>query len=126
MHALVLLRFVKFCGVSALMGGALALLVCRDWGDRRRLVFRLIGPGFGVTWTAGFLLVNQLSVSLLEAWVLGSMALSMLSLLIALFSISKPERDTTLANILILLPLGLALFFMIWRPELGCLATKTA
>jgi len=120
MSLLVLLRFVKYCGVCALVGGSLAIALGRDWEDRRRLAFWLTLPGFGVTWTAGFLLANQTSVSLLSSWVLGAMGLSIFSIMVMLFSISKPDRRTTLVNSLILLPLGLALFFMIWRPELGC------
>ncbi len=110
-------RGVKFLGVSALLGGALGLLVCRSFEDRRRIAFGLIVPGFGVTWTAGFLLAYLLSTSLLATWILAAMGLSMLALLLALFSVSKPERDRPRANLLSLLPLVLALFFMLWRPE---------
>jgi len=120
------LRFVKYSGVCALVGGCLALALCRAQEDRRRLGFGLILPGFGVTWTAGFLLAPQLSVSLLELWVLGAMGASFLSIMVMLFAISKPGRGTWLSNLLILLPLALALFFMIARPELGCHGAQIA
>ena len=117
MVTLVVLRWVKLLGVAALVGGALGLLAIRSHDDRRRLAFGLIAPGFGVTWTAGFLLAAQLDVSLLATWVMAAMALSLLALLLVLFSVSKPERDRPRANLLSLLPLLLALFFMLWRPE---------
>jgi hypothetical protein len=120
MDWLTVLRVVKYSGVCALVGGSLALALCRAFEDRRRLGFGLILPGFGTTWTAGFLLAHQVSISLIAPWILGAMGASMFSILVMLFSISKPHRGTILSNTLILLPLLGAIFFMIARPELGC------
>ncbi|MCS6898395.1 MAG: hypothetical protein RMJ98_01340 [Myxococcales bacterium] len=117
MVGLTLLRLVKYGGVSALVGGSLALALCRGFEDRRRLGLGLVLPGFGVTWTAGFLLAHQVSISPLAPWILGAMGASMVSILAMLFSISKPERARWPVNLLILLPLLGAIFFMIARPE---------
>ncbi|MCU0657159.1 MAG: hypothetical protein MUF64_18440 [Polyangiaceae bacterium] len=126
MSWLILLRFVKYLGVSALVGGAMAAALCQVHEERRRIGLRLVLPAFGVTWTAGFLLAHQVSISLLSLWILGAMASSMAFVFAMLFAISKPHRSNWASKSLIFLLLSVALFFMIARPELGCSPVQRA
>lgn len=114
---LVALRVLKLLAVAAFVGGSAGAILCQNEQDRRRLSLGLAAPGFGLTWVAGFLLVAETSVSLLEGWVLGAMVASVLSLQATLFRSSRAGRQGPVSAVLVLAPLVVAIGLMVWRPQ---------
>jgi hypothetical protein len=113
---LLLLKFVKVLAVAALFAGTVGALLPRDLSDRRRAAYALAGPGFGVTWACGFGLAAYEEVPILSSWILGAMALSLLSLQVVLYAVGKDGRRTPVTAALALLPLAATVALMVWRP----------
>lgn len=113
---LLLLKFVKVLAVAALFSGSVGALWARDLGDRRRFAYALAGPGFGVTWACGFGLAAYEEVPILSTWILGAMALSLLSLQVVLYAVGKEGRRTGVTAAMALLPLVATVALMVWRP----------
>jgi hypothetical protein len=113
---LLLLKFVKVLAVAALFAGTVGALLPRDLGDRRRAAYALAGPGFGVTWLCGFGLAAFEEVPILSGWILGAMALSLLSLQVVLYAVGKDGRRTPATALLAVLPLAATVALMVWRP----------
>jgi hypothetical protein len=113
---LLLLKFIKVLSVAALFSGTVGALWTRDLGDRRRFAYALAGPGFGVTWLCGFGLAAYEEVPILSGWILGAMALSLLSLQVVLYAVGKDGRRTVGTALVALLPLAATVALMVWRP----------
>ena len=111
-----LLKFVKVLAVAALFAGTVGALLPRDLDDRRRAAYALAGPGFGAAWLCGFGLAAFEEVPILSGWILGAMALSLLSLQVVLYAVGKDGRRTSVTAALALLPLTAAVALMVWRP----------
>lgn len=116
MELYLVLRFAKLLAVMLLVSGTVGAVAAEAYADRQRFAYRLAGPGFGLTWLLGFVLVGVRDLPLLSPWMLGSMALSLLSINGVLYIAGRPTRRTWLAGTLTLLPLVLALALMVWRP----------
>lgn len=116
MKLLLALRFVKLLSVATLFAGTVGAFLPRDLEDRRRFAYGLAGPGFGLTWACGFGLASLESVPLLSTWVLGAVALSMLSLHFVLYAAGKDGRRTRLTAALAIAPLVATVALMVWRP----------
>jgi len=113
---LALLKFIKLLGVAALFSGTVGAFLPRDLGDRRRFAYALAGPGFGVTWACGFGLAAYEEIPILSGWLLGAMALSLLSLQVVLYGVGKDDRRSVASVALALLPLVATVALMVWRP----------
>lgn len=113
---LALLKFIKLLAVAALFSGTVGALLPRDLGDRRRFAYAVAGPGFGVTWATGFGLAAFEEIPILSTWLLGAMALSLLSLQVVLYAVGKDGRRTAGTAALALLPLVATVALMVWRP----------
>jgi hypothetical protein len=113
---LLLLKFVKLLAVAALFSGTAGTFWARDLAERRRFAYALAGPGFGLTWACGFGLLAFEEVSFLSTWILGSMALSFVSLQVVLYSVGKDGRRTVGTALFALLPLVATVALMVWRP----------
>ena len=110
------LRFVKVLAVATLFTGSIGSVLARALDDRRRFAYALAGPGFALTWAAGFALAGVTSTSLLSWWILGAMVLSLFSLQVVLFSVGKDGRRNAVTAALILAPLVATVALMVWRP----------
>jgi hypothetical protein len=116
MALLLWLRFAKLVAVILLFAGTLGVVMSPEIGARRRFATVLVGPGFGLTWALGFVLVRFTGHSLLSAFILGAMGLSILSLQGVLYLAGKAERRGALAALVALVPLLGAVWLMIFRP----------
>lgn len=110
------LKFVKLLAVALLFTGTVGSVLARDLGDRRRFAYGLAGPGFGVSWAAGFALATVEDVPLLSTWVLGAVGLSLFSLQVALFAVGREGRRNATTATLAIAPLVATVALMIWRP----------
>jgi hypothetical protein len=113
---LALLKVVKLLAVAALFSGTVGALVTRDLGDRRRFAYAIAGPGFGVTWACGFGLAAYEEIPILSTWLLGAMALSLLSLQVVLYAVGQDGRRSPATAALALLPLVATVALMVFRP----------
>lgn len=111
------LRFSKLLAVMLLVSGTVGAVAAESYVDRQRFAYRMAGPGFGLTWLLGFTLVGVRDLSLLSPWMLGSMALSLLSINGVLYIAGRPARRTWTAGMVTLVPLVLTLALMVWRPS---------
>ena len=114
---LLLLRLTKWVGVSLLVAGALGALLPERFEDRRRSALYFGGPGFALTWIAGFLMAFTLGVSLGSAWILGAIGLSLVALNAMLYVGMKDGRRGPVPAAIIVLSLLGCLVLMVWRPS---------
>jgi hypothetical protein len=110
------LRVLKVLGVAALFSGTIGSLLPRDLADRRRFAYGLAGPGFGVAWLAGFGLAAAEEISIASLWIIGAMALSLLSLQVVLFAVGREGRRGALVAALAIAPLVATVVLMVYRP----------
>ncbi|MGB0680074.1 MAG: hypothetical protein ACPGUV_10475, partial [Polyangiales bacterium] len=87
------LRFAKWVAVLLYVCGAVGTVLTPPLGLRRRFAYRLAGPGFVLTWLAGFLLLSARRYDPLSMWVWASLLLSLLSLQAVLFRAGRAERQ---------------------------------
>jgi hypothetical protein len=111
-----LTRFTKALAVAALFTGTIGAFLPRDLVERRRFATFFAGPGFVVSWGAGFLLAYLSSTSLFSGWLLGSMALSLFSLQVVLYTVGKDGRRGPITAFLATASLTATLALMVWRP----------
>lgn len=112
------LRFLKLVGVLALTAGTLGAVMPGDLSlrARRRFAFFVAGPGLLMTWGLGFALAVLLRLPLLSTWIVGSLALSLLSLQAVLYCAGREGRAGWAPLLVAVLPLLGALALMVWRP----------
>lgn len=115
---LLVLKFLKLLSVFAMFAGALGAFLPTVHADRRLAALAVFAPGFGATWTMGFLLAQMVGVSLLSTWVIGAMVLSMASMLLVLFGVARDGRRSVGLAVAALAPLVATVALMVWRPEL--------
>lgn len=111
------LRLVKLLAVALLASGTVGAFLPRALEDRQRAAYFLAGPGFGLCWFCGFLMVWAQQRSLLSLWVLGSIVLSLFSLNVALWSVGKDGRRGPSAAALAIGSLAATIVLMTLRPE---------
>ena len=111
-----LLRFLKVLAVAACFAGTIGAFVPRDLRERRIFGYGIAGPGIGAAWACGFGLAGVTASSLLEWWVLASLALSFFSLQVVLFAVGKDGRRSAWVAALALAPLVTTVGLMVWRP----------
>ncbi len=104
--------------MSLFVGGSVAALSVKNDDDASRLSFRVMAPGFLLTYVAGFLLVNLTSRSLLETWLLASIALGIVALQVALWATSKPGRRSGLTKAIVHTLQAATIALMVWKPNL--------
>ncbi len=114
---LVGLRLVKLLAVGALCAGTVGAFLPRALEDRQRAAYALAGPGFGLSWACGFVMVWAQQRSLLSAWLLGATVTSLFSLNVVLWSVGKDGRRGPIAAALGIGSLALTLALMVLRPE---------
>jgi hypothetical protein len=112
-----LLKTLKVLTVMAYAGGALGAVFSSVHEDRERFVYRLCGPGFALIWALGLSLTYVSDVVVLSTWILGSATASIVSLNALLYLAGKPGRNGTLAKLLALGPIALAVILMVLRPS---------
>jgi peptidoglycan/LPS O-acetylase OafA/YrhL len=114
---LVWLRLVKLLAVALLASGTVGAFLPRDLEDRQRAAYALAGPGFGLSWVCGFLMIWAQQRSLLSGWLLGAAVLSVFSLNVVLWSTGKDGRRGPIAAALAIGSLALTIALMVLRPE---------
>lgn len=100
-----LLKILKLLGVAVLFSGTVGAVLPRSLEDRRRAAYFLAGPGFGVTWIAGFLLAIRQQRPLLSWWSITAIVLSLFSLQVVLFSVGIDGRRSGVVAALAIAPL---------------------
>ncbi len=114
---LIWLRLAKLLAVSLLAAGTVGAFLPRDLEDRRRAAYALAGPGFGLSWLCGFLMIWAQQRSLLSAWLVGAAVLSLFSLNVVLWSVGKDGRRGPIAAGLAIGSLAITVALMVLRPE---------
>lgn len=114
---LVWLRLLKLLAVAAFAAGTVGAFLPRALEDRQRAAYLVAGPGFGVSWFAGFLMAWAQARSLLSIWLLGSVLLSLFGLNVVLWSVGKEGRRGPVAAALAIGSLALTMGLMVLRPE---------
>lgn len=116
---LVLLRFLKVVSVLALAAGTVGAFLPRALEDRQRAAYWLAGPGLLFTWGLGVVIAWDRGVSLLAAWIVGAIALSLVSLQVVLWTVGREGRRTPTAAAIAIGTLLGALALMVWKPTFG-------
>ena len=114
---LVWLRLLKLLAVAALSAGTVGAFLPRALEDRQRAAYWLVGPGFGLSWFCGFLMIWAQQRSLLATWLIGSVVSSIFSLNVVLWSGGKEGRRGPIAAALAIGTLALTIALMTLRPE---------
>lgn len=113
---LLVLRFVKLAAAMLLAAGTVGAFLPRDLEDRKRAAYFLFGPGFGLSWGAGFVLMWARSRSPLEPWILGGIVLSLVTLNVVLWSVGRDGRRGPGAAALAVGTLLATLALMVFQP----------
>lgn len=110
-----LILLVKFVCAMGYAGGLVASFVTADALERKRAVHRVASPCLLATWCAGFALATLGGLRLLEPWLLGGFALSAVSNLALVYSVSRGERGPG-AFLSAALPLTGVIALMVFKP----------
>lgn len=114
---LVGLRLVKLLAVLMLSAGTIGAFLPKDLEDRQRAAYGLMGPGFGIAWFCGFLMIWAQQRTLLSTWVIGGAVISLFSLNVVLWSVGKDGRRSATAAALAIGSLAATVTLMVLRPE---------
>jgi hypothetical protein len=110
-------RLLKLLAVAMLAAGTVGAFLPRDLEDRQRAAYFVAGPGFGLSWIAGFVMVWAQQRSLFAAWILASVPISLFSLNVVLWAVGKEGRRSATAAALAIGSLALTITLMTLRPE---------
>lgn len=116
LDTLLVLRFLKLGAAMLLCAGTVGAFLPRDLEDRRRAAYFLAGPGLGLSWALGFVLAWARGHSPLSAWILGAIALSLVSLNVVLWATGRDGRRSGTSAALALGTLAGSLALMVWQP----------
>lgn len=110
------LLVLKFAAVLTYAAGLGARFVASDLPLQKRAVHTIASPALVLVWATGYGLSALLGVPLTELWLVGGLLFSLVSLLVLIYSVSRPMKTAT-AFVLAVLPLLLVLLFMVYRPR---------
>lgn len=110
------LEIAKLLAVVTYFTGTVGAFLPERLEDRQRAAYALAGPGFGLTWILGFVLVWARQISALSLWIMAAMALSILSINVVLFATAKDGRRSGTTASLAILPLVVCVILMVLRP----------
>jgi hypothetical protein len=113
---IVWLRLLKLLAASLWAAGTIGAFLPRDLVDRQRAAYFLMGPGFGLSWILGFLLLFARQLSPLTTWTLGAMVVSFFSLNVVLWSVGKEGRRGPIGATLAIGSLVAVFALMVFRP----------
>ncbi len=113
---IVWLRLVKLLAAALWSAGTIGAFLPRDLVDRQRAAYFLMGPGFGLSWVLGFLLLFARQVSPISTWAIGAMIVSLFSLNVVLWSVGKDGRRGPIAASLAIGSLVVTFALMVLRP----------
>lgn len=111
-----LLHLAKLLSVIVLFAGTIGVFLSSSFEDRQRAAFWLAGPGFGLSWSLGFVLALARQVSALSGWIAASMALSLLSINVVLYVAGRDGRRSGTTAALAIVPLVLVVVLMVYKP----------
>ncbi len=111
-----ILRILKLLAVMLLATGTIGATLRLPLAARRTFAYKLAGPGFGFTWTLGFVYAALADVPLTRPFIVLSMALSLFSVNVVLYLAGREERGSALATAAAILPLVLCVVLMVLRP----------
>ncbi|MEM9192768.1 MAG: hypothetical protein AAGF12_26575 [Myxococcota bacterium] len=118
MTLLIVLRFLKLLAVLAFAAGSVGSVMARDFEDRKRFAHWVAGPGWGLTWIMGFLLVYLQELSFLSLWILAAMAVSMVGINGVMYVAGKEHRRGPGPAMVVIGCLAVTVALMVWRPIL--------
>ncbi len=114
---IVWLRLLKLLAASLYAAGVLGAFLPRDLVDRQRAAYFLMGPGFGVSWLFGFILLFARQTSPISTWSIGAMLSSLFTLNVVLWSVGKEGRRGPIGASLAVASLIGTFMLMVLRPD---------
>ncbi len=111
-HASVL---IKFIGVVLFAGGMMASFVATGLPERKLAVHRIASPGLLLTWLGGAGAAELTAVPLTEAWIVGGVVFSFLSMSGLVISVSREMKSPGWV-LFATVPLLIVLVLMVSRP----------
>jgi hypothetical protein len=115
------LLLCKFVSVLAYAGGFAGAFLASSPQERRRAVHAVAGPSLLCVWVFGYLLSEQLQVSLMELWILGGLVFSSVTQMVLSRGVARDVRGPRLF-VAALIPLLLVVGLMVFRPTWSTLA----
>ncbi len=106
---------IKFIGVALFTGGMGANLVATGMHERKVAVHRIASPGLLLTWLGGAGAAEMTAIPLTEAWTLGGVFFSFLSMSALVISVSREKKSLGM-TLFAVMPLFVVLILMIARP----------
>jgi hypothetical protein len=114
--ALLVWRFVKFCGLLLVAGATAGAFLPERLATRQRMVYALGCAGLAVTWIAGYGLLRTAGWSMAAPWIGPSILLSVVWLYVLAWAVEREERRRPRWAIAASLPLVIVLALMVFRP----------
>lgn len=111
-----LVRLAKLLAAFAFVAGSVGAVVPGEIERRRVFAYRVAGPGFGLTWCFGILLMFLTGTSLFSTFVLAGFVLSFVTLHAVLYSVGREERRARWPLWTVVVSVGLTIAFMVFRP----------
>lgn len=106
---------IKFTGVVLFAGGMFASFVATGLPERKIAVHRIASPGLLLTWLGGAGAAELTAVPLTEAWIIGGLIFSFLSMTGLVIGVSQEKKSKGWV-LFATLPLLIVLVLMVSRP----------
>jgi hypothetical protein len=110
-------KVFKILAVAGLFTGAIGACITKAARERSIFAYYIYGPSFALAWAMGLFLTFAEGIELFSWWLLGSIALSLLSLNAVLYVAGKDDRATRISVPLAIAPLVISVVLMITKPK---------
>jgi hypothetical protein len=112
------LRFAKFLAITLFLSGLAATFAGESLATRKKVIGRVLAPGFLLTWTLGFALAFATGSPLLTPFVLYTLLASFVALQAALFYGLGEGRSRGAPLVVCAASVAASFFFMVFRHSL--------
>jgi hypothetical protein len=111
-----LVRLAKLLSAFAFVAGSVGAVVPGDIERQRVMAYRVAGPGFGLTWCFGILLMFLTGHSLFSTFILLGFLLSFVTLHAVLYAAGKADRRSRWPLITVVVSVTATVALMVFRP----------
>ncbi|MCB9658410.1 MAG: hypothetical protein R3B40_21135 [Polyangiales bacterium] len=111
-----LVRLAKLLSAFAFVAGAVGATVPGDIERQRIFAYRVAGPGFGLTWCFGILLMFLTGRSLFTTFILAGFVLSFITLHAVLYAAGREERRARWPLLTVVVTVTITVALMVFRP----------